>query len=56
MTSPRKGERTLVSCEQGHEAAGIIGAVKYMECSTLTGEGVGDVAEAAVQIATSWVP
>jgi GTPase SAR1 family protein len=56
VTIPREGDRDLVSSEQGHTAAATIGAVRYMECSALTGEGVGDIAKAALELATSWDP
>lgn len=50
------GGWTAVSIEQGHATAATIGAEKYMECSSLTGEGVGDIAEATAQISASWDP
>ena len=35
----------------GHQAAREIGARRYLECSSLTGEGVDDVFEAATRAA-----
>jgi GTPase SAR1 family protein len=53
--SGQEGSAT-VSSKQGYAAAAVIGAFKYMECSSTTGEGVRDIALAAVEIATSWYP
>jgi Rho family protein len=41
----------FVSPKDGTEAAAQIGARKYLECSSLSGEGVDDVFEAATRAA-----
>ena len=41
----------FVSYKDGSDAAHQIGAKKYLECSSLTGEGVDDVFEAATRAA-----
>ncbi|GBF60732.1 GTP-binding protein [Trichophyton mentagrophytes] len=47
----RKKSQRFVSPRDGSEAAAEIGARKYLECSSLTGEGVDDVFEAATRAA-----
>lgn len=47
----RKKSQQFVSARQGQEVANEIGAKKYLECSSLTGEGVDDVFEAATRAA-----
>ena len=56
ISGSSRGGGAPVSSEQGYTAAATIGAERYMECSALAGEGVDDITEAAVQIATSWDP
>lgn len=46
----RKSQR-FISSREGSEVAHEIGARKYLECSSLTGEGVDDVFEAATRAA-----
>ena len=43
--------RSPFTYKQGHELGEKIGAVKYLECSALTGEGVNDVFVQAVRAA-----
>ncbi len=47
----RKKSLQFVSTKQGQDVANEIGARKYLECSSLTGEGVDDVFEAATRAA-----
>ena len=47
----RKRSQRFVSEHDGESAAREIGARKYLECSSLTGEGVDDVFEAATRAA-----
>lgn len=47
----RKKSQRFVSSKDGSEMAAQIGARKYLECSSLTGEGVDDVFEAATRAA-----
>ena len=47
----RKKSLRFVTTKDGNEAAAQIGARKYLECSSLTGEGVDDVFEAATRAA-----
>ncbi|KAK2750982.1 Rho GTPase [Myotisia sp. PD_48] len=47
----RKKSLRFLSPKDGGEAASQIGARKYLECSSLTGEGVDDVFEAATRAA-----
>ncbi len=47
----RLRSQQFVSSREGSEVAHQIGARKYLECSSLTGEGVDDVFEAATRIA-----
>ncbi|WEW55083.1 Rho GTPase [Emydomyces testavorans] len=47
----RKKSLRFVSSRDGSETATQIGARKYLECSSLTGEGVDDVFEAATRAA-----
>jgi len=41
----------FVSMQEGESAAREIGARRYLECSSLSGEGVDDVFEAATRAA-----
>ena len=45
----RKRSEKFLTPEQGEDARRRIGAKKYLECSSLTGEGVDDVFEAATR-------
>jgi Rho family protein len=45
----RKRSEKFLTPEQGEEVRRRIGAKKYLECSSLTGEGVDDVFEAATR-------
>ena len=47
----RKKSMRFTTETEGHDAAKEIGARKYLECSSLTGEGVDDVFEAATRAA-----
>ena len=47
----RKKSLHFTSSKDGSDAAHEIGARKYLECSSLTGEGVDDVFEAATRAA-----
>lgn len=47
----RKKSMHFTSDNEGNNAAREIGARKYLECSSLTGEGVDDVFEAATRAA-----
>lgn len=47
----RKKSQQFVGSKQGQDVANEIGARKYLECSSLTGEGVDDVFEAATRAA-----
>ena len=47
----RKKSLKFVTERQGEQAAQEIGARKYLECSSLSGEGVDDVFEAATRAA-----
>lgn len=47
----RKKSLRFVSTREGSDTATQIGARKYLECSSLTGEGVDDVFEAATRAA-----
>ncbi|KAI2606586.1 Rho2 GTPase [Hypoxylon sp. NC1633] len=47
----RKKSLKFVTERQGEQAAQEIGAKKYLECSSLSGEGVDDVFEAATRAA-----
>jgi Rho family, other len=47
----RKKSLRFVSSHDGEVAAREIGAKKYLECSSLSGEGVDDVFEAATRAA-----
>ncbi|KIM27333.1 hypothetical protein M408DRAFT_330060 [Serendipita vermifera MAFF 305830] len=48
--------RGLITTEEGHATAKAIGAVKYMECSALLGQGTREVILEAGQLAGSWTP
>lgn len=47
----RKKSLRFTTPKDGNDAAHEIGARKYLECSSLTGEGVDDVFEAATRAA-----
>ena len=47
----RKKSLQFTTSKEGSDAAHEIGARKYLECSSLTGEGVDDVFEAATRAA-----
>lgn len=47
----RKKSLRFVTAKEGSDIAAQIGARKYLECSSLTGEGVDDVFEAATRAA-----
>lgn len=47
----RKKSQHFVSSKDGSDAGHEVGARKYLECSSLTGEGVDDVFEAATRAA-----
>jgi Rho family protein len=47
----RKKSLHFTTPREGNDAAHEIGARKYLECSSLTGEGVDDVFEAATRAA-----
>ena len=47
----RKKSLRFCTARQGEECKNEIGARKYLECSSLTGEGVDDVFEAATRAA-----
>ena len=47
----RKRSQHFTSTKEGNDIAHEIGARKYLECSSLTGEGVDDVFEAATRAA-----
>jgi len=47
----RRRSQRFVTEHDGEVAAREIGARKYLECSSLTGEGVDDVFEAATRAA-----
>ena len=47
----RKRSQRFITTSQGNDMKEMIGARKYLECSSLTGEGVDDVFEAATRAA-----
>ncbi|KAH0551517.1 Rho GTPase [Trichoglossum hirsutum] len=47
----RKRSQRFISTKDGSDTAHAIGARRYLECSSLTGEGVDDVFEAATRAA-----
>ena len=47
----RKKSLRFIAPREGTDGATEIGARKYLECSSLTGEGVDDVFEAATRAA-----
>jgi len=47
----RKRSQNFVGTKEAGDIANEIGARKYLECSSLTGEGVDDVFEAATRAA-----
>lgn len=51
MEEMRKKSLRFVTAKEGGEIAAQVGARKYHECSSLTGEGVDDVFEAATRAA-----
>ncbi|KAI9675816.1 MAG: Rho GTPase [Trizodia sp. TS-e1964] len=52
----RRKSQNFVSSREGVETAHEIGARKYLECSSLTGEGVDDVFETATRETFSGLP
>lgn len=51
MEEMRKRSQHFVTEAQGEAVAKEVGARKYLECSSLSGEGVDDVFEAATRAA-----
>jgi Rho family, other len=47
----RKRSQHFITTRQGQDISQEIGARKFLECSSLTGEGVDDVFEAATRAA-----
>lgn len=47
----RKKSLKFLTSKEGSDTAAQVGARKYLECSSLTGEGVDDVFEAATRAA-----
>lgn len=47
----RKRSQRFLTFKEGNDTAVHVGARKYLECSSLTGEGVDDVFEAATRAA-----
>lgn len=47
----RRKSLQFITSREGESVANEIGAKKYLECSSLTGEGVDDVFEAATRAA-----
>jgi Rho family protein len=47
----RKKSQRFITTKDGNDMKEMIGARKYLECSSLTGEGVDDVFEAATRAA-----
>ncbi|KAF2665521.1 GTP-binding protein RHO-1 protein-like protein [Microthyrium microscopicum] len=47
----RKKSQQFITTKEGNEMKEMIGARKFLECSSLTGEGVDDVFEAATRAA-----
>lgn len=47
----RKKSLRFISTKEGQDTAALIGAKRFLECSSLTGEGVDDVFEAATRAA-----
>lgn len=47
----RKKSQRFITTKQGNDMREEIGAKKYLECSSLTGDGVDDVFEAATRAA-----
>jgi Rho family protein len=45
----RKRSEKFLTSDEGEDVRKRIGAKKYLECSSLTGEGVDDVFEAATR-------
>jgi Rho family protein len=47
----RRRSQRFIGTKEGGDMREMIGARKYLECSSLTGEGVDDVFEAATRAA-----
>jgi Rho family, other len=47
----RRRSQRFISTKEGNDMKEVIGARKYLECSSLTGEGVDDVFEASTRAA-----
>jgi Rho family, other len=47
----RRRSQRFISTKEGNDMKEMIGARKYLECSSLTGEGVDDVFEASTRAA-----
>ena len=47
--APKDEKTTLVKAEDGRAMADKLGAIDYMECSAMKGEGVTEIFEAATR-------